>query len=173
MTRILLFLFAFLAAAPACAAVELSFYSHELTGVTPSEIDFPHAFITMRGTPDAGGKSIDGNWGFTAAKVSPTILMGPVKGVIESAPRAYVRASRRHLTLHLTDARFAAVQAAYRRWASVRGKSYDLETRNCIHFVGEMAKAAGLGVPNDASLMKSPRAYLDALVARNREVARR
>lgn len=170
MTRILLFLFSFMAAAPAAAAVEIAFYSHELTPVGVSDVDFPHAFITLRGKPDAGGRAIDGNWGFTAARVSPAILMGPVKGVIESADKTYIAASRRHLTVRLSDARLGAVQAAFKRWAGVKGKSYDLESRNCVHFVGEMARAAGLAIPNEATLMKKPSDYLDAVAARNRGI---
>lgn len=168
MTRIFLFLLAFVAATPARAAVELSFYSHELTSAGMDVVDFPHAFIVLRGTPDAGGRAVDGNWGFTAARVSPAILMGPVKGVMESAPKAYVRGSRRHLTMRLPDARYAAVQAAFRRWSAVRGKSYDLETRNCVHFVAEIARAAGLSTPNDPDLWKKPAAFLDTVVARNK-----
>ncbi len=167
MTRMLLFLLAFLSSTPARAAVEISFYSHEMTPVGIADVEFPHAFIVMRGTPDTGGKPVVGNWGFTAAKISPAILMGPVKGGIESADAAYIAASKRHITLRLSDARLAAVQATFKRWAAVRGKSYDLETRNCVHFIAELAKAAGLATPSDPSLMKKPDAYLTAVAARN------
>lgn len=169
MTRILLFLLTFLGA-PAHAAVEIAFYSHELQASGNGEriIEFPHAFITMRGRPDAGGKEVDGNHGFTADQISMAIVMGPVKGRMVSAGKAYVRGSRRHLALRLSDARYATVQAAYRRWAAVKGKSYDLDTRNCVHFVAEMARAAGLVVPADPLLMKSPDKFLEAVAARNR-----
>ena len=166
MTRILLFLLAFVLAAPAQAAIEVAFYSHELTS-EGADIDFPHAFVTVRGTRDAGGKPIDANYGFTATKISVAILAGPVKGAIMSADKPYIAKSRRHLALRLTDAQFASVQAAFARWRAIRGKSYDLETRNCVHFVDALAKAAGLTLPNEASLMKRPSAYLDALAARN------
>ncbi len=169
MIRIFLILLAFLAAAPAQAAVEISFYSHEMTPVGIADVEFPHAFVVMRGTPDRGGKPIAGNWGFTAAKISPLILMGPVKGEMSSVDAAYIADSKRHMTLKLSDARLAAVQATYKRWAAVRGKSYDLETRNCVHFIAELAKAAGLDTPNDPSLMKRPDAYLSAMAARNRK----
>lgn len=171
MTRIFLFLLAFLSAvAPANAAVEIAFYSHELQASGNGEriIEFPHAFITMRGRPDAGGRAVDGNHGFTADRISPAIVMGPVKGRMVSAGKAYVRGSRRHIALRLSDARYAIVQAAYKRWAAVGGKSYDLDTRNCVHFVAEMARAAGLVVPVDPLLMKSPDKFLEAVAARNR-----
>jgi len=174
MIRILLILFAFLSV-PAHAAVEIAFYSHELQASGNGEriIEFPHAFVTLRGKPDAGGKAIDGNYGFTADRISPAIVMGPVKGRMVSAGKAYVRGSRRHIALRLSDARFATVQAAYKRWAAVKGKSYDLDTRNCVHFVSEMARAAGLVVPSDPLLMKSPAKFLEAVAARNQGGAAR
>ena len=169
MTRILLFLLAFLSY-PAQAAVEIAFYSHELQASGNGEriIEFPHSFVTMRGKPDAGGKAIDGNYGFTADTISPAIVMGPVKGRMVSAGKAYVRGSRRHIAFYLTDARYAAVQSAYKNWAAVKGKSYDLYTRNCVHFVAAMARAAGLVVPVDPLLMKSPSKFLEAVAARNK-----
>lgn len=172
MTRILLFLLAF-CAVPANAAVEMAFYSHELQASGNGEriIEFPHAFVTVRGQPDAGGRAIDANYGFTADTISPAIVMGPVKGRMVSAGKAYVRGSRRHIALRLTDARYAAVQAAYKRWAAVKGKSYDLDTRNCVHFVAAMAQAAGLAVPNDPLLMKNPTRFLEAVAARNRSTS--
>ena len=168
MLRILLLLLAFLTAAPAAAAVEIAFYSHEMSTSGEKVIEFPHAFITMRGRPDAGGKPIEGNFGFTADRISPAILLRPVKGRMVSAGKSYVRASRRHFALRLTDAQYASVRVAYARWAAVKGKSYDLDTRNCVHFVAEMAKAAGLALPTDDGLFQMPAAFLEAVTMRNR-----
>ena len=167
MTRILLFLFAFLSAAPASAAVELAFYSHEMSMSGKTIVEFPHAFITVRGTPDAGGRAINRDYGFSAAKISPAILLGPVKGTIFNHGRKYIAASRRHMAVRLSDARYAAVQAAFKRWAAVKGASYDLEKRNCVHFIAAMAVAAGLSVPNDPKLWKEPAMFLDAMARRN------
>lgn len=172
MTRILLFLLTLLVATPAAAAVEIAFYSHEMQASGNGEriVEFPHAFVTMRGRPDAGGRMLDGNWGFTADTISPAILAGPVEGRIANAGRAYIRGSRRHIAMRLSDAQFGSVQRAYKSWIAVKGASYDLETRNCVHFIAAMARAAGLTVPNDASLMKTPTAYLEAVAAQNPQV---
>lgn len=169
MTRIFLFLLAFVAT-PVHAAVEMALYSHELQASGNGEriVEFPHAFITLRGTPDKGGRAIDGNWGFTADTISPAILAGSVKGRMASAEKAYVRGSRRHIAMRLSDAQFASVQRAFKSWRAVKGKSYDLETRNCVHFVAEMARAAGLAIPSEPTLMKKPTAFLEAVAARNR-----
>ena len=166
-----LFLLAFLAS-PAHAAYDVAFYSHEMQASGNGEriVEFPHAFITLRGRPDAGGRALDGNWGFTADSISPAILAGPVKGRIAKAGKAYIRGSRRHIAFAMSDAQFGSVQRAYKSWLAVTGASYSLETRNCVHFIAAMARAAGLAVPNDASLMKKPTAYLEAVAAQNPQV---
>jgi len=169
MLRILLVLLVFLCASSANAAVEIAFFSHELQASGNGEriVEFPHAFVTLRGRPDAGGRAINGNWGFTADSISPAILAGPVKGRMASAGKAYIRASRRHMAFRLSDSQFGSVQRAYKSWLAVKGKSYSLETRNCVHFIATMARAAGLAVPDDQALMKKPTAFLEAVAARN------
>lgn len=166
MNRILLFLLAFLFATPAAAAVEISFYSHEMGGLK-EEFSFPHAFYTLKGTPDAGGPVVNERHGFTVYNAGPQILWGSVPGVMEKPARSYIKQSRLHLTVALSDAQLAAVRAARDDWAKVGGKSYNLNKRNCVHFIGEIARAAGLTVVNDKKLMKKPRSYLIALVSRN------
>lgn len=166
MTRILLFLFAFLMGTPAFAGVEISLYSHEMGGLK-EEFSFPHAFYTLKGTPDAGGPAINESHGFTVYDAGPKILWTSVPGVMENPTRSYIRQSRLHLTVTISDAQLAAVRAAHAEWAKVGGKSYSLNKRNCIHFIAEIAKAAGLALPNVPKLMKKPRSYLIALVAKN------
>lgn len=174
MTRILLFLFA-LCATPAQAAYDVAFYSHEMQASGNGEriIEFPHAFITIRGRPDAGGRTIDTNYGFTADRISPAILAGPVEGRIAKAGKAYIRGSRRHVALRLSDTQFANVRRAYNQWVGVKGLSYSLEDRNCVHFIAAMARAAGLAVPNEPTLMKKPTLFMEAVAARNPRVATR
>ena len=75
--------------------------------------------------------------------------------------------------MRLSDAQFANVQRAFKQWVAVKGLSYDLETRNCVHFIAAMARAAGLDAPDVPGLMKQPTAYLATVAARNRAVAAR
>ena len=147
---------------PAAAAVEISFYSRELGGN-----NFPHAFIVLRGTPDAGGEAVDTSFGFTAKAITPSLLFGSVAGeVVVEGPRQIAR-SDRQFALTLSDERYRAVMAVVERWRSRAQPSYNLNRRNCIHFVGEIAEAVGLRVDYDRRLMRRPRSFLQQVRSRN------
>jgi hypothetical protein len=151
-----------LIAAPAAAAVQITFYSHELGS------SFPHAFVIMTGTPDRGGARIEEDYGFTAKTVSPAILWGKVAGeVITDHSVGYVKGSDRHFTLALTDAEYDRVLATIARWRATKQPSYDLDRHNCVHFVAELAAASGLRA-DTGKFMKKPRSFLEALTEANR-----
>ena len=46
-------------------------------------------------------------------------------------------------------------------WRNAPGKYYDLDTRNCIHFVGRIAQLGGLKVDYPKNLLRKPRAWLN------------
>ncbi len=148
-------------ALPAQAAVTITFYSHDFGS------SFPHAFILLEGTPDAGGTAVSGNFGFTAKRVTPAILMGSVEGDIESASPAYVANSQPHWKMTLSDGQYAQVLAVMDKWRSIPGKSYNLNHRNCVHFVADMARSLGLQVVEVKELMGKPRSFLDDVYQRN------
>lgn len=157
-----IFLFVlFLLPVSAPAQITVAFYSHELGS------SFPHAFIVLKGTPQSGGVPVDANFGFTAKSVAPAILMGPVRGVIETAKPAYVRNSDRKFSMTITDQQYAALTTMIEKWRTLPGKSYDLNRRNCIHFVGEAALVLGLNVAFDRKLLKRPRSFLENVVRLN------
>ncbi|MGH8572701.1 MAG: hypothetical protein ACREX8_09015, partial [Gammaproteobacteria bacterium] len=82
-----------LVASPASAAVQVTFYSKQLTS------SFPHSFVILRGTLERSGARIDEDYGFTAKSVSPAILMGAVKGhVVSDHNPGYVNQSDSHFT---------------------------------------------------------------------------
>ena len=150
-------------ALPVHAAVTITFWSHEFGN------SFPHAFITLRGIPDAGGAAINQDYGFTAKSVSPAILFGSVPGRVEPASPTYIAASDAQFSLVLTDVQYARVRALIAAWDEKTGDShYNLNDRNCIHFVKEAARIAGLGGLDWPRLMKKPRSYLLAVEAANR-----
>ncbi len=151
-----------LTAAPAWAAVSITFYSKELGS------SFPHAFVILEGTPDRGGPRIAEDYGFTAKTISPAILWGKVAGkVITDHSAGYVKGSDRHFTVALTDSEFDKVTATIERWRAARQPSYDLDKHNCVHFVADLAAAIGM-TPDTSKLMKKPRSFLEALTAQNR-----
>jgi hypothetical protein len=153
----------FLAAAPAAAAVTITFYSHELGS------SFPHAFVTMSGAPDRGGPAVNVDYGFSAKTISPAILWGRVTGeVISDHGAAYIRGSDRHFSLALSDAEYDQVMATIARWRASPQPSYDLGSHNCIHFVADLARSIGMNADTPKPLMKKPRSYLEHLTAGNR-----
>lgn len=151
-----------LISSPAAAAVEVAFYSRELGGN-----NFPHAFVVLRGTVDSTGEAVDTSYGFTARAVTPAILFGSVAGeVLVEGPRQIAR-SDRQFAIRLTDAQYRALLAVVESWRNRPQPSYNLNRRNCIHFVAELAAAGGLRVEYPAQLMKRPRSFLQHIRALN------
>ena len=145
-------------ALPAQAAVTITFWSHEFGN------SFPHAFITLRGVPDAGGPAVDKDYGFTAKTVSPALLFGSVPGRIEPANATYIKSSDAQFSVVLTDAQYAEVLTLIAAWDEKTGDGhYNLNDRNCVHFVKEAARIAGLTGLDFPKLMKKPRSYLLAV----------
>ncbi len=151
-----------LAALPAHAAVTITFWSHEFGN------HFPHAFFTLRGTPDAGGEPVDLNYGFTPKAISPAILFGPVQGRIDIAKRGYMEGSDAQFSLVLTDAQYADILRLVNEWDETKGDgTYRMNTRNCVHFAQEAARRAGLTRVDFPALMKKPRSFLKAVASAN------
>ena len=149
------------AALPAQAAVTITFWSHEFGN------SFPHAFVTLRGTPDAGGAPVDTAFGFTAKAVTPAILLGDVAGTLDIPKTNYIENSDAQFSVVLTDAQYAQELALAQAWDGKSGTRYNLGKRNCIHFVKEAARIAGLAGLDFPRLMKRPRSYLLAVGAAN------
>ena len=148
--------------APAFAAVEIAFYSRELGGN-----NFPHAFVQLRGTVDSTGEAVDTSYGFTARAVSPAILFGSVSGeVVVEGPRQIAR-SDRQFSLVLTDEQYGAVMRVVDEWRNREQPSYNLNRRNCVHFVAELAATVGLRVEQPRRLMKRPRSFLQHILSLN------
>jgi len=163
MRRIRFFLFLFLIGwgAAAQAEVQIAFYSKDMAS------SFPHAFVRLTGVDDQTGKQIDDNYGFTPATLGMSILFGNVKGIVESAGPQYVARSDRHFALKLTDAQYRQVLAIVDQWRTAKQPSYNLNKRNCITFVAEIAIALGLKAPVLPKLMKKPKSYLNVITDMN------
>ena len=142
-------------AGQALAAVEIAFYSRELGGN-----NFPHAFVSLKGTVDATGEAVDTSYGFTAKAVTPAILLGSVAGEVVVEGERQIARSDRQFAFTLTDEQYRAVMAVVEEWRNRRQPSYNLNRRNCVHFVGELARAAGLRVEEERRLMRRPRSFL-------------
>lgn len=152
--RIILFCWLYLFAQPAFAQVTITFWSHD------QDSEFPHTFFALKGAPEAGGAALDENYGFTAKAVSPAILFGSVAGEVQTAKPGYIRRSDAQFSVVLTDAQLARVQSLIGEWRDLR---YNLNRRNCIHFVAEALRRSGVIVPDLPKLMKKPKSFLIAV----------
>lgn len=148
-------------AAPAQAAVTITFYSHALGG------SFPHAFFTLRGTVDSTGAPVNINYGFTAVTVSPALLMGAVRGTVENPTASYVRASHAHFSVVMSDAEYGRLLTTVRRWQQMPQNSYNLDSANCVHFVADAARTLGMEAAVPRALRKRPEGFLNALQNQN------
>lgn len=147
---------------PAQAAVTITFLSRDFGE------SFPHAFVEVTGATDADpATAVDTNYGFTAKAVTPAILMGSVGGKVDQVDAGYVRKSQRHFAVRLSDAQYAEVLRTVDEWRNLPAPSYNLNRRNCVHFVAAVARAIGLDAADAPGLMKKPRSFLVGVTAKN------
>jgi hypothetical protein len=153
--------FSIFASCVAKAEVLVTFYSHELGQ------NFPHAFIKLTGTVDSTGEVVDTNYGFTARSTSPAILLGSVSGMIETKSAKYVRNSKPHFSMRLSDADYRRVLDTVTAWRNIPGKSYNLGKRNCVHFTMELAALLGLSINRQSKFFKKPTSFMLELLRLN------
>lgn len=146
----------FLFPAAARAEVTATFWSQELGR------NFPHAFFTLHGTR-ADGTRVHVSYGFTAKAITPAILFGTVPGRIEETSEAYIARSNAHFSVVLTQAQHDAIMKLVAQWGEEGDHRYRLNSRNCVHFVAEAMRRAGLAVVEDKRLMKKPRSFIQSI----------
>lgn len=151
-------------AQPAEAKVRVSFHSFNGSVVFGR---YPHTFVVFEGTLEETGQAINENFGFTAKTVSPAILNGPVAHMIWVEEAKWIGKTNRHFTLTVDDETYRKMRAEVEAWRNAPGKFYDLETRNCIHFVGKIAQLGGLKVDYPKDLLRKPRSWLNRLSSLN------
>ena len=137
----------------AWANVIVTFYSYDLGE------NYPHAFFTAQGHL-SDGTVIDNQYGFTTKIITPTILFGSVKGYVRGTSKKYIQKSDPHFAIALTDEDYQSVMDIVQDWSSRPGKSYNLNKRNCVHFVRDVLVALGIKVNEESSNFKKPKSYL-------------
>ena len=128
---------------------------------------YPLTFIVLQGTEEATGRPVNENYGFSARVAGPAVLSGPVEHIVMSEKPKYVRTTNRHFSVELSDAQYRQVSQEVAKWRDAPGKYYDLDTRNCIHFVGRMAQLAGIKVEYPADMLRRPKKWLNHIAAIN------
>ena len=127
---------------------------------------YPHTFVVLEGELD-DGTPIHENYGFTARNVTPAVLTGPVNHAVYVEKQKWIDKTNRHFTVTIDDAKYWQVRKEVARWRDAPGKYYDLDKRNCIHFVGTIAKMVGINIDYPDNMLRKPREWLNRIVARN------
>jgi len=156
-------------AAPARAAVTITFYSHEFALVARGGNSyFPHGFVLLSGTTDSG-TPVSANLGFTAKNIFINALWEPITGEMDPTPLpiGYVEGAQQRFALTLTDAQYRAVLAVADKWRNWPQPSYDLDAHNCTLFVKDLAQTVGLSVSEDKKFIRDPIGFLKDVAARN------
>lgn len=154
-----------LVAGPALAQVVLTFYAHPGARVRDGNLLFPHAFVHATGSLEDTGDAVDWSAGFTARNPGPQLLFARGVGVVENPNPRYVDEGKPYLRLTVSDAAYRAVRARSDWWASPEGWVYDLRRRNCISFIADLARAAGLRTAAEPSM--KPGTFLEATAVLN------
>lgn len=154
-----------LIAAPAWAAVTLTFYAHPGARVRGGDLLFPHAYVHASGSLDDTGDAVDWAAGFTARYPGPHLLLATGPGVVATPEARYVGEGKPYLRMTVSDAVYRAVRARSDWWNGPEGSLYDLWRRNCISFIADLARVAGLQTAKEPSM--KPGTFLEATAALN------
>lgn len=149
---------------PAVAAVQVYFHSF---GGSMFGGRYPHAFVVFDGTLDTTGERVYENYGFSARSATPDVLLGPVAHGMYSENDRYIRTTNRHFSITVSDATYRQMKSEVIAWRDAPGKYYDLDKRNCLHFVGRIAELGGLRVDYPTDMLRKPKAWLNHVATLN------
>ena len=158
-----------LIAGQAWAEVTVTFYAHPGARIRGGDLLFPHAYVHAEGTVAATGEPVDWSAGFTAKSPGPHLLFARGGGVVTAPDARYVDEGRPFLQLTLDDATWPALKARAEWWNTPEGAVYDLRRRNCITFIADLARVAGLRTAPEPSM--KPGTFLEQTAALNPEAA--
>lgn len=164
----LIALIALISSGQALAAVEIHFHSFNGSVLIGR---YPHAFFVLEGTLDETGEVINENYGFSARTVGTSILRGPVEHMVLAETERQISRTNRHFSITITDEQYQRIIEEVNTWQNAPGKYYDLETRNCIHFVGTMAQILGLRVEYPDNMLRRPKKWLNHITTLNPQLS--
>lgn len=87
-------------AQPAAADVDVHFHNFNGSALFGR---YPHTFVVFEGTLE-GGHKVDENFGFSAKRISPAILAGPVEHTIYIEEPKWIERTNRHFTVRVSEA---------------------------------------------------------------------
>ncbi len=154
-----------LVAGHAWAEVTVTFYAHPGARVRDGYLLFPHAYVHAEGRLDATDEAVDWSAGFTARSPGPQLLFVRGGGIVASPDARYVAEGQPFLQVTLDDAEWHVLRTRAEWWNSPEGSVYDLRRRNCITFIADLARVAGLRTAPEPSM--KPGSFLEATAALN------
>ncbi|GGD54555.1 hypothetical protein GRI62_04035 [Erythrobacter arachoides] len=160
---LLLMLGSFGFATPALADVQVSFHSFNGSVLWGR---YPHTFIVLDGTL-ANGTRVNENYGFSARNSAEAITQGPAQHMILTETANSIAQTNRHFTVTVNDQTYRRLRAEVIAWRDYPGRYYDLDERNCIHFVSRMAQLVGLRSDVPSEYVRRPKAWLNYITRRN------
>jgi len=128
---------------------------------------YPHTFIVLEGTLESNGQAVNENYGFSARSSAAAISSGWAEHMVLHESEKNVRRTNRHFSITLTDAQYHRIVREVRAWQTEPGKRYNLDERNCIHFVGRMAQLVGLKVTYPDNMLRRPKKWLNHVTTLN------
>lgn len=157
-------IFAMVFAAPAMAAVTVYFHSFNGSVLWGR---YPHAFVVFDGTLDGNGQRVHENFGFSAKYTSQAITNGPAEHEIIVEDEDTIPDTNRHFSVTITDEQYQRLRAEIERWRNHPGRYYDLDERNCIHFVANLAQMLGLKADVPEDMLRRPKKWLNYVTRNN------
>ena len=154
---------------PAHAEVKVHF--HSFSGSFFGR--YPHAFVVFEGKLDDTGEVIKENYGFSAKTAGPNVLLGPTAHIVMTEKPKYIRTTNRHFTLSVSDAMYRRMKAEVIAWRDAPGRYYDLDRRNCIHFVGRIAELGGLKIEYPEAMLRKPKEWMNYIAQLNPQLGAR
>jgi len=152
------------------AHAEIKVHFHSFSGSFLGR--YPHAFVVFEGTL-GNGDVVNENYGFSAKTAGPNVLMGPTTHIVMTEKPKYIRTTNRHFTLNVSDAIYRRMKAEVIAWRDAPGKFYDLDERNCIHFVARIAELGGVKVDFPEDLLRKPKEWFNHIAQLNPQIGAR
>ncbi len=157
-------LVAMMLAMPAMAAVTVHFHSFNGSVLWGR---YPHTFVVFEGTLESTGAPVNENYGFSAKYTSQAITNGPAEHEIIVEDEDTIEDTNRHFSIRISDATYREMRAEIERWRNYPGRYYDLDERNCIHFVAKMAEMVGLRADVPEDMLRRPKRWLNYVTRNN------
>lgn len=159
-----------LLAFPAQAAVQVHFHSFNGSVLWGR---YPHTFVVFEGVLDDTGQRVNENFGFSAKYTSQAITNGPAEHEIIVEDADTIPDTNRHFTVTISDAKYREMRAEVERWRNYPGRYYDLDERNCIHFIAALAELVGVRADVPERFLRRPKAWLNYVTHNNPQLGAR